>query len=103
MKIFFYYFLYYLAAWFLFTLTFAHTVLTSPFMKRMTIYDLRARFPERSAAGNTPCKYYYMWHYYKNTRYPDKIEKQLLKTALETLRVSLTAHKKSHKVRCIQS
>jgi hypothetical protein len=92
-----YYFLYYLLAWYLFTLTFAHTVLTSPFMNRMTIYDLRARFPEKAAVGATPCKYYYMWHYYKNTRYPDKIEKQLLKTAIE----SLTDRKKSHKVRCI--
>jgi hypothetical protein len=43
-----------------------------------------------------------MWHYYKNTRYPDKIEKQLLKTALSrTSTSSFNKSHKSHKVRCI--
>lgn len=50
---------------FLFTRSFLYTVLTSPFIKRMSIYDLRARsLPNK----NFKCKYVYAWHYYSTIR-----------------------------------
>lgn len=56
---------------------FMYTIFTSDFMNRMTIYDLRAR--------SSRCKYYYMWHYYKNTRDPTREEKLLIKEASNLL------------------
>ena len=55
-------------------LKFLYTVFTDPYFDRMTIYDLRARVPER------PCKLWYKLVYYWNTTFyigviPEEIKK----------------------------